>query len=133
METSHFGNMETSQLFEKLERLRNRVSSFDESPEDLEGLNSQNSRPSRIFSVILAYLSQPDETGFSRVRNSKPGRCSSPKSLPLSHESLLSVSDQPVRTLNHARFQVATVDCVMSRADAQFAEIPPNSLASLVL
>jgi hypothetical protein len=44
-------------------------SSFDEGYEELEGANTQTIVPS----VILPYLRQPDETAFSRLRNSKRG------------------------------------------------------------
>jgi hypothetical protein len=36
------------------------------------------------------------------------------------------------RALNNPRFQILSPDCVVSRADAHFAEIPANPLAWLV-
>jgi hypothetical protein len=46
------------------------LSSFEESSEDIEGENGKMIAPR----VIVARLSQPDETAFSRIRNSKRGR-----------------------------------------------------------
>jgi hypothetical protein len=43
------------------------LSSFDENPEEFEGSYGQRI----LLPVISAYLSQPDETAFSRFRNGK--------------------------------------------------------------
>jgi hypothetical protein len=85
--------------------------------------------------VIPAYLSQPDETTFSRVGNSKRGQIGLLQVVVVS----LTINFCPCpivqRTFTQPRLQWMTVgpDCVMGRADAPFVEIPAYPLTWLVL
>jgi hypothetical protein len=122
---------------ENAESEENRVENLDllrKCPKELDGVQGQ------IIvtpSVPFVCLSQPDETGFHRLRNIKRELGSRIPfeilvvRLPINLRPILPIQ----RTLNNPRFQIATVspDCVVSRADPHFVEIPANPLASLVL
>jgi hypothetical protein len=112
------------------ERFESLVSSFDERPEELESANDQKIVPI----PILVCLSQPDEPAFRRVRHRKP--CNPPVALGLGAVRIpmnFCPMDKVQRTLNDTRSEPVTDDCVMSRADAHFMEIPANLLAWLGL
>jgi hypothetical protein len=96
-------------------------------PEELDGGQVQII----VIIVILVCLSQSDETAFRRLRNRKRPQLREilVVRVPINLRPTLAIQ----RTLTNPRFQTESPECVVSRADAHFAEIPANPLAWLVL
>jgi hypothetical protein len=100
------------------------VSSFEESREELAGMNIEIID----LRVIQAGMSQSDEMTFSRVRNSKRGK-PNPRQIDVVRSPINFYPGFTVqRALNHPGLHIVTPDCVMSGAGAQLAEIPVNPL-----
>jgi hypothetical protein len=105
----------------QIEQIGSSLSSFEENPEELDGINDQF----RVLKGISAGLSQPDEAAFSGVRNRKRGHEIGVVRFPINFCPMQKVQ----RTLNHAPFQPYTFDCVMGPSDGHFVEIPANPLS----
>jgi hypothetical protein len=95
--------------------------SFEQSAEDLKSINEEMIGQE----VIVACLSQPNETGFTRLGNSKPCRVGTEIQIPVTR---FPINLCPILTVQRAfdnpRLQTDASDQVMSRAYALFAEIP---------
>jgi hypothetical protein len=102
-------------------------------PEELDAVQEQNILERAGF-VILACLSEPNQTEGRRVRNCKRDSIFACLEilvvrLPINLRPTAAIH----RTLNSPGFQRIRIDCIVSRADAAFAEIPANPLAWLIL